>query len=297
MKKVFKSIVLCLFASLLSLTFVFTNPIISQAESEFNEVSCDWYSTGYVSNIRPYGGSLHEGFSEYGSLVFKYKDAEAGDGDSNYIKLFFTDRTKTEIGKIMLFLSLIRTNENTEGYASFDFIYNGVHYVGHDIEMTIDDYDGEYRVYLDAADYIVVDEVPEVAHCLMYRLYNPNSGEHFYTGSTEELEHLKSIGWVHEGNGFEVPVLSDTPVYRLYNPNAGDHHYTTSEAEKNILENAGWNYEGIAWYSAPDTCNPLYRLNNPNATSGAHHFTMSEEERDNLVRAGWILEGIGWYGY
>ena len=136
-----------------------------------------------------------------------------------------------------------------------------------------------------------------VAHCLMYRLYNPNSGEHFYTGSDEELDNLKAAGWTHEGNGFEVPVLSDTPVYRMYNPNAGDHHYTNSAEEKENLENAGWNYEGVAWYSAPIDCNPLYRLNNPNASSGAHHYTMSEEERDNLINAGWNLEGIGWFGY
>ena len=141
------------------------------------------------------------------------------------------------------------------------------------------------------------DVPPVVARCLMYRLYNPNSGEHFYTGSLEELNNLKTAGWIHEGNGFEVPVISDTPVYRMYNPNAGDHHYTTSADEKKFLEDAGWNYEGIAWYSAPITFKPLYRLNNPNASSGAHHYTMSEEERDHLTSIGWKYEGIGWFGY
>ncbi len=141
------------------------------------------------------------------------------------------------------------------------------------------------------------DVPPVVARCLMHRLYNPNSGEHFYTGSLEELNNLKTAGWIHEGNGFEVPVISDTPVYRMYNPNAGDHHYTTSADEKKFLEDAGWNYEGIAWYSAPITFKPLYRLNNPNASSGAHHYSMSEEERDHLTSIGWKYEGIGWFGY
>ena len=291
MKKVFKSIVLCLFASLLSLTFVFTNPIISQAESEFNEFEYENYRTQVVG----YGAkqTIYD-FSELGTAVCRYKNFDAYEPDS-YIILIFSDKAKTDLEKIKFFTEG-GDLENPEMYVDFDFRYNGVHYVGNDIAYSNSGTFGR-EVIINASDYIVVDEVPEVAHCLMYRLYNPNSGEHFYTGSTEELEHLKSIGWTHEGNGFEVPVLSDTPVYRLYNPNAGDHHYTTSEAEKNILENAGWNYEGIAWYSAPDTCNPLYRLNNPNATSGAHHFTMSEEERDNLVHAGWTLEGIGWYGY
>lgn len=33
----------------------------------------------------------------------------------------------------------------------------------------------------------------------MYRLYNPNSGEHFYTASDEERWHLIDVGWNDEG--------------------------------------------------------------------------------------------------
>lgn len=33
----------------------------------------------------------------------------------------------------------------------------------------------------------------------MYRLYNPNSGEHFYTGYTSEKNHLVEVGWKDEG--------------------------------------------------------------------------------------------------
>lgn len=131
----------------------------------------------------------------------------------------------------------------------------------------------------------------------MYRLYNPNSGEHFFTLSGVEQEKLVSLGWKYEGIAWKAPT-SGTPIYRLYNPNAGDHHYTGSEAEKNNLVKAGWKYEGIAWYSAPSSNGkPLYRLYNPNCTgAGAHHYTASTTERDNLVKAGWKYEGIGWYG-
>lgn len=51
----------------------------------------------------------------------------------------------------------------------------------------------------------------------MYRLYNPNSGEHFYTASEKEKDHLNSIGWNYEGIGWTAPEKSNTPVYRLYN--------------------------------------------------------------------------------
>ena len=131
----------------------------------------------------------------------------------------------------------------------------------------------------------------------MYRLYNPNSGEHFYTASTEEKAHLASVGWTYEGVGWTSNVYSDIPVYRLYNPNAGDHHYTTSANERDMLTKAGWIYEGIGWYSDKYQRVPLYRQYNPNAIAGAHNFTSAVEEKNGLVnKYGWIDEGIGWYG-
>ena len=34
---------------------------------------------------------------------------------------------------------------------------------------------------------------------VMYRLYNPNSGEHFYTGSQSEIKTIVAAGWKNEG--------------------------------------------------------------------------------------------------
>lgn len=130
----------------------------------------------------------------------------------------------------------------------------------------------------------------------MHRLYNPNSGEHFYTASTDERDHLVGVGWRYEGTGWTAPASSNTAVYRLYNPNAGDHHYTTSEAERDALIKAGWNYEGIGWFSDDAREVPLLRQYNPNAQAGSHNFTTSRTENDHLVSLGWRAEGIGWYG-
>jgi len=131
----------------------------------------------------------------------------------------------------------------------------------------------------------------------MYRLYNPNSGEHFYTSNQSEKNHLVSVGWNYEGVGWDAP-LTGKPIYRLYNKNAGDHHYTGSEEERDGLVAKGWKYEGIAWYTAPSASGkPQYRLYNPNCTgAGAHHYTGSTKERDDLVVLGWKYEGIAWYG-
>jgi Rib/alpha/Esp surface antigen-like repeat protein len=130
----------------------------------------------------------------------------------------------------------------------------------------------------------------------MHRLYNPNSGEHFYTASDHERDHLVSLGWRSEGEGWYAPVKSSTPVYRLYNPNAGDHHYTASKAERDWLVGKGWRYEGVGWYSSDSKAVTLYRQYNPNARSGAHNYTTSRGESDHLVSVGWRYEGTAWYG-
>ena len=130
----------------------------------------------------------------------------------------------------------------------------------------------------------------------MYRMYNPNSGEHFYTGNAQERAQLVSVGWKYEGIGFYAPQKSNTPMYRLYNPNAGDHHYTYSTAERDSLVKAGWKSEGIGWYSDDAKTVKMYRLYNPNATgAGSHHYTSNNAERQNLIKIGWKDEDIGFY--
>lgn len=139
----------------------------------------------------------------------------------------------------------------------------------------------------------------------MYRLYNPNSGEHFYTANESEKNHLAQIGWHYEGIGWYAPTKDDgIPVYRLYNKNGGEHHYTTSETERTHLVSMGWKSEGVGWYSyeeknsktRKDGAVPLYRQYNLNAYANNHNYTTSASENRYLVSLGWRAEGIGWYG-
>lgn len=129
----------------------------------------------------------------------------------------------------------------------------------------------------------------------LYRLYNKNTGEHFYTHEDLEVSTLIDTGWRYEGIAWYSPEYSTLPVFRLYNPNSGDHHYTKAYAEKNMLVKVGWSYEGIGWYSDPEQHVPVYRQYNPNAKTGTHNYTTSRAERDYLVSIGWRDEGIGWY--
>lgn len=132
----------------------------------------------------------------------------------------------------------------------------------------------------------------------MYRLYNPNSGEHFYTSNKAEKDHLVSLGWRYEGIGWQAPTVSNYPVYRLYNAYGGEHHYTMNVDEKNNLVKLGWKYEGIGWFSAdPKDSNsvPLLREYNPNAFSNNHNYTTNSKEHSWLVSLGWKDEGKAWY--
>lgn len=178
-------------------------------------------------------------------------------------------------------------------------------YVSGGSEMNLDD--GTYATYSwsDMVGYVkksdvktIVGTVPSasVASIEMYRLYNPNSGEHLYTASASERDNLTPLGWVYEGIGWNAPETSNSPVYRLYNPNSGDHHYTLSADEKNWLVTLGWRDEGVGWYSDDNQTVPIYRQFNPNATIGTHNYTRSKDENDWLGTLGWHLEGIGWYG-
>ena len=129
----------------------------------------------------------------------------------------------------------------------------------------------------------------------MHRLYNPKTGEHFYTQSAEERDNLVRGGWNNEGIGWHAPAGSSTPVYRVFNPNSGDHHYTTNLEEYQTLTRIGWNAEGIGWYSESDKGAPIYRLYNKKIKVGSHHYTQNAAERDKLVNEGWVYEGIAWY--
>ena len=178
------------------------------------------------------------------------------------------------------------------------FFMEGKWYDWHDYQQQADSL---YQKYINGN---VADNFSIKAYALswdgdeMHRLYNPNSGEHFYTASTVERDRLVELGWKYEGVGWVAPAGGD-PVYRLYNKYAGDHHYTTSEQEKDALvDKHGWTYEGVGWCSAPaESGVPLYRQYNPNAKAGSHNYTTSEQERDTLVgKHGWHDEGIGWYG-
>ena len=72
----------------------------------------------------------------------------------------------------------------------------------------------------------------------IYRLYNPNTGKHYYTLNLLERDNLQTIGWRFEsieGFMFDTQVANTTPIYRLYNKSTGTHLYTHELAVRNYI--------------------------------------------------------------
>lgn len=124
----------------------------------------------------------------------------------------------------------------------------------------------------------------------VHRMYNPNSGEHFFTIDDGERDNLKAHGWVHEGTAWRCPEAQDA-VYRMRNPNNGLHHFTANFNEAENLESLGWVCEGIPFFAKREG-QPVHRMYNP--YNGLHHLTVSDAERDNLANVGWKHEGVAW---
>lgn len=138
---------------------------------------------------------------------------------------------------------------------------------------------------------------PEEDRLPLYRVYNPNNGEHLYTLSQSEAQGLIDLGWQDEGIGWYGGKTTGKAVYRLYNQNSGEHFYTLDAGEYENVAQAGWMKEGVAFYAVEDTEIPIYRVFNPNSQdAGSHHYTLSSMENTWLISEGWRAEGVAFYG-
>jgi hypothetical protein len=130
----------------------------------------------------------------------------------------------------------------------------------------------------------------------LYRYWNPENTDHFYTTNWNELE-FGRYGWNFEGVQcyvYQNPITGSVPLFRYWNPAIADHFYTTNWAELGSGR-YGWNYEGIQCYVFPvqtPGSQPLYRYWNPSA--GDHFYTTNWGELGS-GRYGWNYEGIQCY--
>lgn len=129
----------------------------------------------------------------------------------------------------------------------------------------------------------------------VWRVYNPQSGDHLFTINADEANSLvSSSGWVMEGTPFSVFINNGSnlaPMVRCYIPSENDHFISGQES----CENASVTQEGIMGYMplAPtgDAIAPLYRC--VNTSSPLRHLAVLDA--GECSQAGYRVEGVVGY--
>ena len=140
----------------------------------------------------------------------------------------------------------------------------------------------------------------QVADATLYRLYNPNDGDHYYTDNKDEAMFLSAVGWTQEKSEYKVVSACKangfgTAVYSVYNPNTGEHLLTVDVDEAEYLESVGWNWDNdraAKFYAPQNATKAVYRVYNPYTAGPAHHYA-DQEETTALVDLGWRWDNNG----
>ena len=158
-------------------------------------------------------------------------------------------------------------------------------------------------------------KIVEVGDTPLYRVYNPNNGDHYFTTDKTEASHLVDLGWKAEGapskvvsnryntvfvgkndKGEDVNVAVSanlgTQIWSAYNPNTGE-HLLVVEGEADALAKVGWVKETPAkFYTAQNGSAAVVRVYNPNTTGPAHLYTNASEAK-GLAKIGWKIDNAG----
>lgn len=129
----------------------------------------------------------------------------------------------------------------------------------------------------------------------LFRLYNSNTGEHFYTASSQERAAVLSNSvWHDEGVAayvFPTGGSGRLPLYRFFQTAPpGKHFYTLDSSGEGAPNLAP---EGIAAYvsdGSHEGAAPLFRWFN--AVSGDHFYTLNFHEVGSATSGAFRLEGI-----
>ena len=140
----------------------------------------------------------------------------------------------------------------------------------------------------------------------VYRFFQGQSNDHFYTLSASEAQGLRdnpNSGYSYEGIPWATPSKGAGTIdtFRFYSTANGEHFLTTSANERDLLieANGEYRYEGVAFQTFDSTAATfasvaaglvtLERFYNTN--SGAHHFSASTAETQFILGGG---AGPGW---
>ena len=153
----------------------------------------------------------------------------------------------------------------------------------------------------------IQSKLVEVGHTNLYRVYNPNNGDHYFTTDKNEYEALVAMGWQAEGVRYQVVNINvnvtdddankdrlhafGTEIWSVYNPNTGE-HLLTEEGEADALAQVGWIKEDPKFYTVQNGSESVVRVYNPNTNGPAHLYT-DASEANGLAKIGWSIDNNG----
>lgn len=149
--------------------------------------------------------------------------------------------------------------------------------------------------------------VPDVAveRQATYRLYNTQTGAHFFTTSIVERDDAlrNTSAFQYEGIAFYTSATQAAgllPVHRFFGLDTGVHFYTISEAEKVHIETnlPRLRYEGVAYYASPVGSSGVSALTRFYVPSrGIHFYTADAGEAVNIRTTNplYAWEGLSYY--
>jgi len=147
--------------------------------------------------------------------------------------------------------------------------------------------------------------IDSAAVTAVYRFFDTQTGDHFYTTSTAEKAQIQqTMPWfTYEGTPWATPVkgAGTVDVFRFLDTSSNAHFFTTSASERDqiIKTSPSYKYEGVAFEAYADASAPgtvtLERFFN--TQTGQHHFAGNAEEAAGInygaAGPGWVDEGKG----
>jgi len=131
----------------------------------------------------------------------------------------------------------------------------------------------------------------------LYRYWNPNVTDHFYTANFNELGWAANgweFGWI-ECYIYPTQQSGTVPLYQYWNPSVGDHFYTTNFNELGWGA-YGWTFERTEGYIFPYQQSGTVPLHQYwNATVGDHFYTINLEELGPSGAYGWVYSRVDGY--
>jgi len=152
---------------------------------------------------------------------------------------------------------------------------------------------------MESADYFMTDNTDAPGATTVSRMFNPVTGDRFYSLSANEITSAIANGYIMETPDAFLAESSFPPggglgVYQLYNNKLDRHLYTWNYAEVLSAGAAGYTNEGTAfWLDSNPTyvTIPVARLYNPQ--TGDHLYTADQYEINavNCLKPTYVNEG------